>query len=229
MEYATEAKRRAFRQNPDPAQHFPYQGWFLWRFEEVNPHGAFGLSLEAFDPIRYEHRCFIKFDERLNTIRVWADTKDRVDKAIYRIRIARLTVEAQNVKDVSIHMVTSSRKDKPFDTVMLSHHVESAGKRGLLIPRFAGLPVHGDTRSKWLDLTQAIGADNELKLTRALGKVLPSTPFYSGALQIRILFGTFGLKRFPNPAKSEGDNNLTLDFFMDNIQRPGVRSDLVTE
>ena len=221
----TEAERKAFQQDPDPAKHFPYQGWFIWNLQ-VDPHKAFGLNLEAFDPVRCENACFIVLEERLKTIRVLAETKQSVDKTLDRVRVAHLAIQSQNVRNIIFHSVDLSQATSMCDTVTLSRSMTKPGEETTLLPSFTGRAVQDEDRSSWLDRAERNEADNEAQFTSKLGKILPSTVFYSGPLQMSILFGTFGLREIPT---LKAGNSLSLDQCIKDMHKPGVKSDFMQE
>ena len=83
-----EAAFKIYQQIPEPGKQFPFQGWVIWEFEEASPNDVFGVSLEAFDPIRRQNKCHIVFEETCEALRVLATTRDHMDRAVRRIRNA---------------------------------------------------------------------------------------------------------------------------------------------
>lgn len=162
----------------------------------------------------------------MKTIRILAETKQSVDKTLDRVRVAYLAIKSQNVRNITIHLVDLPRATGLYDTVSLSQSVTKPGEETTLIPRLTGQAVQTEDRSSWLDRAERNEADNEAQFTSKLGKILPSTVFLSGTLQMRIVFGTFGLRELP---MLKAGNSLSLDQCIMDMHKPGVRSDLTQE
>ena len=60
----------------------------IWDIDEASPIDVFGVSLEAFDPIRRQKKCHITYEDSSEALRVLGDKKDHVDDAVRRIQTA---------------------------------------------------------------------------------------------------------------------------------------------
>ena len=83
-----DAAFKIYQQNPDPAKEFLYQGSIIWDIEEAEPTDVFGVSLEAFDPIRQQQKCHIVYEEDSEALKILTTKKTYLDGAVSRIQSA---------------------------------------------------------------------------------------------------------------------------------------------
>ena len=232
--YKTEMRRiekeailKKFQQVPEPGKHFQFTGTYLWPMEEINPHDIFGVSMEAFDIVRFKNRCHIVFEDRSETFRIFSDRKDAIENSISQIEGALKAFVAQNCRKVVEHCVHAIASSSASMRTEVRLNPGSTSKEGVIIsklPVSSGEPLKLAARTERVMEIQGLRTANVRRVTQALRDVITVLPFYQGSLRIRIHFGTFELRTFKCPG---GKDNLAFEEFLKNIRLPGTKGNLL--
>ena len=222
-----DAAAKRFQQVPEPGRHFEFTGTYLWPMDEVNPHDVFGLSIEAFDSVRFKNKCHIVFDDRQEAFRVFSDKKAGVEGSIECIERALKGFVAQNSRRIVEHLVElpplSCLKQ---EVKLLQGSLSKTGAVISKVPLLSGKPLNPVARSKWLLESQVMQNSNVQQIVYAFQRVVAILPYYHGQLRIRVVFGSFELRMFKCPG---GKNVLSLEEFLINIRLPGTKGNLIQE
>ena len=233
-QYKNELKRierdaavKRFQQVPDPDQDFGFTGTYLWPMDEVNPHDIFGLSIEAFDSVRFQNKCHITFDDRQEVFKIFSDKISAIEDTIACIEGALKGFVAQNSRRVveyaiELPSISSMRRDVKLIEGSTSNEGAVIGK----IPLLSGKPLDAAARSKYVVESHQLQSDTIKRLIHALQRVVPSLPFSQGQVRARVLFGIFELRVFKCPQDKDA---LPYDEFLANIKLTGTKGNLIRE
>lgn len=216
-----------YQQIPEPGRHYECTGAFLWPVDEVKPQDIFGPSLEAFDPIRFQYRCHVIFDERQSVVRAYSDDLKSTQESIRRIGGALQDFIARSSRPATVNMVeppdvSTFRKDVKMHTEP-QFDPKAASRK---IPMLTGGLLDPTARNSWIKENQDLASSNANRMEQALQKTLPKLPFYRGQVKIRIHFGTFALTLFRWP---EGKVSIPFEDFMKNLAQSGTKGIMIRE
>lgn len=222
-----EAKILEFQQVPAEGRFFPSTGTFLWPVDEVRPEAILGSSLEAFDPIRFQHQCHIVFDTKLSSFRIYSDKEESVNKTMDRIVGTMREYVAKNARPDIIYLVeppNSSSVRKDVKVVPASLHDPKADKS--VIPVLTGSTLGAEDRREWLTERTQLIVENNRRMEISLRKCIANLPHYRGLVRMRVQFGTFALKVF---RWKEGADSTPLRDFMDNTAMSATKGVMIRE
>ena len=222
-----EAKILEFQQVPAEGRFFPYTGAFLWPTDEVRPEDILGSSLEAFDPIRFQHQCHIIFDTKLSSFRIYSDKEESVKKTMGRIVGTMREYVAKSARPDMINLVeppNSSTVRKDVKVVPASLHDPKADKS--MIPVLTGSTLDPEARKEWLAERNELMMENNRRMEISLRKCIANLPHYRGLVQMRVQFGTFALRVF---RWKEGAESAPLRDFMDNTAKSETKGMMIRE
>ncbi|KAL9101487.1 MAG: hypothetical protein Q9163_003258 [Psora crenata] len=199
-----EAAIRRFQQIPEPGRHFDFTGTYIWPIDEVNPQDIFGLSIEAFDTVRFEYNSHIIFDPHQRTFKIFSDNVDAVENSIARIEGA--------LKGAEVRLKSGS--------------VSTGGPVISKIPVLSGKPLDTGAQTKWMTTSRELDLANARRMAQALHGVLKTLPYYQGQLRMRVQFGTFELRTFKCPVEKR---SMAFEEFLTNIQLSGTKGNLIRD
>ena len=113
------------------------------------------------------------------------------------------------------------------DVVLVNREPTPQATLGPVIPFSHGNSMKASEKAKWMEECQVMDGHNQHEIESALKSVIPSLRYKSGQIHIRILFGTFGLTKFP--LGEENKKSLPLRSFLDRMNTPGVKGELTRE
>ena len=127
----------------------------MWPDYGFKPTALLGNNLEAFDPIRYEHCCFITFDPQKSFFLVLGSAQRAVDSAIVRIRTTLCEIATRSRAIAKIYMIEPLKPHAVGREIALVPYNEAAGiehlqdQRGLssVVPIMTGTPPTAEERS----------------------------------------------------------------------------------
>ena len=222
-----EAKISEFQQVPAEGRFFPYIGTFLWPIDEVVPEDILGSSLEALDPIRFQHQCHIVFDNKLSSFRIYSDKEESVKATMDRIVGTMKEYVAKSARPDIITLVeppdsSTVRKDVKVLPASLPH--PKADKS--MIPMLTGSTLDPEARKEWLFESTQLMMKNNRRMEISLRKCIAYLPHYRGLVRMRVQFGTFALRFFK---WKEGADSTPLGEFMNNMTLPGTKGVMIRE
>lgn len=223
-----DAKILEFQQVPAQDRVFPYTGAFLWPTDEVRPEDILGSSLEAFDPIRFQHQCHIVFDTKLSSFRIYSDKEESVKKTMDRIVGTMKEYVAKSARPDMITLVEppgSSTVRKDVKILSASLHNPKADKNSM-IPSLTGSTLAPEARKAWLTERDQLMMKNNRRMELSLRKCIANLIHYRGLVRMRVQFGTFALKFF---RWKEGAESTPLGEFMDNTAMSGTKGVMIRE
>ena len=216
IRFAREAATKAYQQVPDPNQIFQFTLVYLWPTDEINPHEAFGHSLEAFDPVRFEHKCHIIFDDGMGAFRVFGQERLAVEAVQKRIEEALKAIIAQSGRKILLYLVDPPAASTiRAEVKLLQGPPETDGKHNTIKPQLHGCLLDAESRSKWARQSIELQKANNSKMEQVLIKAIPNLPFYRGELRIRVVFGTFHLQFLRRP---ENKDSIPTEDFLNSIE-----------
>lgn len=201
-----EVKREKFRQHPQYNTIHESIGTFRWPESELRADEVFGSHLEALDPIRMSHSCYIVWKSDVSVFQVMGKPK-HVPSALVEIRRAFYQVMARQITPVHLHTIRWSANE-----VILTHVNRAIYKGPQIIspaaqaqPAVKMFPIaQGDMVSADARLYAERKADMLLVRLRAtLAESLRKLHYYHGVLCLRVRLGKFLLDRSLDP--SEGN------------------------
>lgn len=227
MKMRKERKLLDFQRVPEAGRVFSHTGTFLWPIDEVRPEDILGSSLEAFDPIRFQHHCHIVFDNKLSSFRIFSDKEESVKGTMDRIVGTMREYVAKSVRPNMVILVeppdsSAIRKDVRVLPASLNH--PNADKS--MIPMLMGSTLNLKARNAWLDESKELTMKNNRRMDLSLRKCIANLPYYRGLVRMRVQFGTFALKVF---RWKEGADSTPFGEFMNNMTMPGTKGVLIRE
>lgn len=199
-----------FQQVPEASHVYPYTGSFLWPVDEVRPEELFGSSFEAFDPLRFQYKCHIVFDNKLSVFKVLTNDSESVKKALRRIEGTMKEFVAKNHHRRCVEYLV----DPPSLSAMRQDIKILPGPSLSKIPTLAGKILDAKASELYVETSKELRFKNNHRLERALRKTISNLPYYRGQLQMRIYFGTFALSQFKWP---ENASSIPFEQFMENM------------
>lgn len=222
-----EAKVLEFQQVPAKGRIFPYAGTFLWPADEVLPEDILGSSLEAFDPIRFQHRCHIVFDSKLSSFRIFSDKEESVRKTMDRIVGTMKEYVAKSARpDILLLVEPPSSSTIRKDVKVLPASLNHAKANKSMIPVLTGSALDPEARNAWLTGCNELRIKNNSRMELSLRKCIANLSHYRGLVRMRVQFGTFALKVY---RWKEGADSTPLRQFIDNMNMPGTKGVMIRE
>lgn len=220
-----------FQRVPDIARTYGFTGAFLWPVEEVRPEELLGNSLEALDPIRFEYKCHIVFDDQVSAFKVFTDIPDSVGKTMLRITglmkeyTAKFTARnSRRIVDYVIEPPSASAMRKDIKTLpgpTIDPRI-SAGK----IPLLTGDVLETVARNSWCEKSKLMKVQNTQRIEQDLRKAIQLLPYYRGNVRMRIQYGTFELTTLRWP---ENTSSMPFQDFMMNLGLAGTKGRMLRE
>lgn len=222
-----EAKISEFQQVPAKDRIFPYVGTFLWPVDEVLPEDILGSSLEAFDPIRFQHRCHIVFDSKLSSFRIFSDKEESVKKTMNRIEGTIREYVAKSARpDILLLVEPPSSSAVRKDVKVLPAFLGYSKADKSVIPVLTGSALDPEALNAWLTECNGLRIKNTRRIELSLRKCIALLPHYRGLVRVRVQFGTFALKVY---RWKEGADSTPLPQFIDNVNMPGTKGVMIRE
>ena len=221
-----EAKILGFQQVPAEGRVFSHIGTFLWPIDEVRPEDLLGSSLEAFDPIRFQHHCHIVFDDKLASFRIFTDSEESVNKTMDRMVGTMKEYVAKSARpDMIILVEPPSSSTIRKDVKILPASLNGPKTDQSMIPVLTGSTLDPKARNKWLNESKELTKQNNFRMERSLRKCIANLPHHRGLVRMRVLFGTFALSFF----RWNRADSTPLGEFMNNMTIPGTKGVLIRE
>lgn len=205
--WATDIKKNRYRQFPPTNKAFGAIGTFHWPSKEFRPEEAFGMSCEAFDPIRMEHSCYIIYSSEKSIFQVFGKVQD-VQAALLCIRKTAFNICSRTINPVRAYML-QWRSGPPPSHVFLEEYmgpviIASQGKEAIgqdpsYSPRGEG--VLDDESAVQLAHTRASVNAERVKTT--IRNALRKVHYLQGHLNFRIRLGTFLLAQYKKLSDGE--------------------------
>lgn len=214
-----EALIQSFQQVPEASHTYPYTGSFLWPVDEVRPEELFGSSLEAFDPVRFQYKCHIVFDNKLSVFKVLTNNSESVKKALRRIEGTMKEFIAKNHHRRSVEYLV-----EPPSPAIKQDVKTLPGPSLSRIPTLIGKIIDSKAGERYLEQSTEMKVKNSHRLEQALCKTIPNLPYYRGQLQMRIYFGTFALSQFRWPGTA---SSISFEQFMENMALSNTKGDII--
>ncbi|SMQ46373.1 unnamed protein product [Zymoseptoria tritici ST99CH_3D7] len=194
-----------YRQFPPGDISFGAIGNFQWPIEEYRPEEVLGQSLEALDPIRMEHSCYVVKAERgQHVLQVMGDDRG-VRHALKALKTTCFQIAARNLEPVRLHLIRwpcNSRGTHVYLETYRDPHV-------IAPPRM----IQQSSRSPRVEGCAAGAADFEiarvstlLSIERTRGTIentLGQIAWLQGSVKFRIRLGVFLLTQYKQ--LQEGD------------------------
>ena len=217
-----EAVIQRFQQVPEASHTYPYTGSFLWPVDEVRPEELFGSSLEAFDPVRFQYKCHIVFDNKLSVFKVLTNDSESVKKALRRIEGTMKEFIAKNHHRGSVEYLM-----EPPSPLAIRQDVKTLpGPNLSRIPTLIGKIIDSKAGQRYLEQSTEMKVKNSHRLEQALRKTILNLPYYRGQLQMRIYFGTFALSQFRWPGTA---SSIPFEQFMENMALSNTKGNIIKE
>lgn len=222
-----EARILEFQQVPAEGQFFPYTGTEIWPIDEVRPEDILGSSLEAFDPVRFQYRCHIFFDNKLSAFRIFSDREEYVKRAMDRMVGTMREYVAKSARPDVMIMVEppNSSAIRKYVKVLPASLCDSKAGRSM-IPVLTGSTLDPEARNEWLNESKELMMKNSRSMELSLRKCIANLPHYRGLVRMRVQFGTFALKVF---RWKEGADFIPFGEFMDNIAISGTKGVMIRD
>ena len=220
-----------FQRVPEVGRTYGFTGTFLWPVEEVRPEELLGDSLEALDPIRFEYRCHIVFDNQASAFKVFTDVSESMGKTMLRLTgvmkeyVAKFTT--RNTRRVVDYMIEppnhfTMRKD----IKILSGPTTGIGTPAGKIPLLTGDVLEAMAHDSWMEMSKGMVVQNICRIEQDLRKAIPLLPYYRGNVRMRIQYGTFELTTLRWP---ENTSSMPFQEFMENLDLAGTKGRMLRE
>ena len=216
-----------FQQAPAEGRVFLHTGTFLWPVDEVQPEDILGPSLEAFDPIRFQHQCHIVFDHKLSSFRIFSDKEDSIRRTMDRMVGTMKEYVAKSVrsdKTIIVDPPTLSAIRKNIMVLPSSSHDPKVKKS--LIPVFTGGTLDPKSRCDWLEKSDELTRNNYRRTEVSLRKCIANLQHHRGLVRIRIQFGIFALQTY---RWTPGADSMPFEEFISNMSMGPTEGVLVRE
>ena len=220
-----------FQRVPDIKQTYSFTGAFLWPVEEVRPEEFLGDSLEALDPIRFEYKCHIVFDNQDSAFKIFTDVSESVGKTMLHIigvmkeYVAKFTT--RNTRRIVDYMITPpSHFTMRKDIKILSGPTTGAGIPAGKIPLLTGDVLKMTAHDSWIEKSKGMIAQNNYRIEQHLRKAIPLLPYYRGNVRMRIQYGTFELTTLRWP---ENTSSMPFQDFVTNLGLAGTKGRILRE
>lgn len=210
---------------------YGFTGAFLWPVEEVRPEEFLGDSLEALDPIRFEYKCHIVFDNQVSAFKIFTDDPESVRKTMLRITgvmreyTAKYTTRnSRRVVDYVIEPPSpfAMRKDIKIVPGPTTDLGISSGK----IPLLTGDILETIAYDSWLEQSRRMNVQNIHRIEQDLRKAIPLLPYYRGNVRMRIQYGTFELTTLRWP---ENTSSMPFQDFVTNLGLGGTKGRILRD
>ncbi len=222
-----EAKILEFQQVPAEGRIFSHTGTVLWPVDEVLPEDLLGPSLEAFDPIRFQHHCHIVFDSKLASFRIFTDKEESVLKTMYRIEGTMREYVAKSARpDMIILWEPPSSSAIRKDVKILPASINQPKTENIMVPVLTGSTPDPKARNEWLGESKELTMKNNVHMERSLRKCIANLPHYRGLVRPRVLFGTFALSSFH---WKKGVDSAPFGEFMSDMTMSGTKGVMIRE
>lgn len=201
-QYEKEIQRSGYRQDPPTNMPFGAIGWFYWPVTEHRPQDKFGMSCEALDPIRMEHECYIKFDDRRSSFQVCGKHVN-VQKVLMALRRTCYQLASDSFKVAPIRGYLPHWRSGIVPThIYLEDYqnpvvIGAAGEN-----RDIGCSPRGQgelDEAYLIELEQTKSTLSEKRLSHQIENALRKLHFHRGGLELRVRLGTFVLKEYKKP------------------------------
>ena len=220
-----------FQQVPDILRAYDFTGAFLWPVEEVRPEELLGDSLEALDPIRFEYKCHIVFDNQTSAFKIFTDDPESVGKTMLRItgvmREYTAKFTTRNSRRIVEYLI---EPPSPFtmrkDIKTLSGPSTESGISAGKIPLLTGDVLETTAYDSWLENSKVMTVQNIYRIEQALRKAIPLLPYYRGNVRMRIQYGTFELTTLRWP---ENTSSMPFQDFVVNLGLAGTKGRMLRE
>ena len=220
-----------FQRVPEVGRTYGFTGAFLWPVEEVRPEELLGDSLEALDPIRFEYKCHIVFDNQDSAFKVFTDDPESVGKTMLRIigvmREYTAKFTTRNTRRIVDYMI---QPPSPFamrkDIKILSGPTTEPGIAAGKIPLLTGDVLETTARDSWLKKSKDMVVQSIFRIEQDLRQAIPLLPYYRGNVRMRIQYGTFELTTLRWP---ENTSSMPFQDFMTNLGLAGTKGRMLRE
>ncbi len=221
------AKILGFQQVPAEGRIFSHTGTILWPVDEVLPEDLLGPSLEAFDPIRFQHHCHIVFDSKSASFRIFTEKEESVRKTMYRIEGTMREYVAKSARpDMIILWEPPSSSAIRKDVKILPASINQPNTENIMVPVLTGSTLDPKARNEWLGESKELTMKNNVHMERSLRKCIANLPHYRGLVRMRVLFGTFALSSFH---WKKGADSTPFGEFMSDMTMPGTKGLMIRE
>lgn len=222
-----EAAIQAYQQVPEEGRIFGFTGSYLWPVDEVPPEDILGSSLEAFDPIRFQHKCHIVFDNKLNAFRVLTDNIESINQTLLRIEGTMKEFVAKSGRPDVLILVESPHPSAIREQVkVMPVSPDDTKATDNRIPMLTGRTLDPEAHATWLEKRKESTFKNNRRLEQSLRTCILNLPHYRGLVRMRIQFGTFALRVFRWP---KGEGSIPFDDFSRNMEMSGTKGTMIRE
>jgi len=198
---------KLYRLPPPDGSRFPAVGVFVWPTDRPSPQDAFGVTLEAFDDIRFEHRVYILYVRKRNILRVLGDDSKSVETATSRIFGAYCEIATKNRLPTKMILVQPPSIELPATKVYSKQDHDLVGRQ-ITVTRIrenkgiqvflSGPPPGHKFLKDWKTDRESLNKANIEYLRKALEQGLQDVAYYRGHTRLRVYIGRmvlFGYKR----------------------------------
>ncbi|KAL8799784.1 MAG: hypothetical protein Q9182_005650 [Xanthomendoza sp. 2 TL-2023] len=221
-------RRQHFQKAPEQGQQFKFNGYFLWPNDEVRATDLFGPNCEALDPLRFEFKVHIMFDEARSAFRVYSNvSEEMVLEAIQRVGNTMKEYVARDERPLTLYLIESPNTDHYRNNVqMIPGPLVGSNQTPSKIPDSCGKKLEPLDIVDWEIEAKESARKNQVIMYTAIERILQRIPFYRGHLRMRVHYGTFALIKFQWPP---GAPSVPLDEFQADVQLPGTKGTLIRE
>lgn len=209
------------------------KGAFIWPDYGFPPTALLGNNLEALDPIRTEHRCYITWESTKSLFVIYSDSQSAIENAITRIRTticeiatrSRATTKVYMIEPLKPHIVGREVELIPYQQFLGNASRDDGAAITTVVPRMTGPPPTSKEREDWLILQSLIGYSNDTSFKRVVAARLESARYYRGHVRMRVNFGVMRLSTYKKP----GLSNHNLEEFFAMLRDPQAVAEIVGE
>ncbi|EME49252.1 hypothetical protein DOTSEDRAFT_58497 [Dothistroma septosporum NZE10] len=204
--WAREIEKNRYRQFP-PNKPFGAIGTFHWPSKEFRPEEAFGMSCEAFDPIRMEYSCYITYNSEKSIFQIFGKDSN-VQAALLCIRQTAFNICARAINPVRAYLL-QWRTGPPPSHIYLEQYMGPRIVADQSDNQIAQKPSYSPRADGMLDdeglvqLAQTRASVNTERVKVTISNALRKVHYLQGHLNLRIRLGTFLLSQYMELADSE--------------------------
>jgi hypothetical protein len=218
----------------EPPKGFPFQaiGIFIWPTQEKNPQTVLGMSFEALDPIRFNHRVFILFSRKKGIFRVLGDEIKEVEAAVERIRGVFCEIATNNRKQIKMHLVAPPSVHLRHTKVMVNGDHDQINKQVTFrrtnenkgIQVFLGGPKPDyQFLDNWRTRREILKAANVDYMRKALQQGLQDVLYYRGYVKFRVYIGKIVLFSY----RRSGDGTYDFEGFSEMVRNSQTAGEVI--
>ncbi|KAI9756270.1 MAG: hypothetical protein M4579_003937 [Chaenotheca gracillima] len=235
IEQTRRATAQSFRQDPEKDQEFPSIGYFQWPMEGVRPEDFLGSNLEALDPFRTDHQCYITFDLERSMLKVLAYSQINAEAALSRIRTLVSEIITRSVFALRLYLIELPKNLESLQTHIKLEKNEKARAREADIhgdagdvrafPKLTGPLIETEERKVTELFQPEFAASNDSCMRRCVLEAFQNMHFYRGGVLMRAKFGTMSFLSY----KKNAGKDYTIQEFCTMIREPKAVGEIIKD